>query len=111
MLQKFLQKSPFARILFPYMAGIACSHVSGLSATWYLFPVPAVLLIMAVVMGSRGGFVRNIMTGIAFSAFFFMAGLVRYTQNTRPPQFPEADFFVATVLEEQIGRASCRGRV
>jgi competence protein ComEC len=99
MLEHFLQKSPFVRVVIPFATGIAiASRFSGFSS-FILILFSLLVLFIAVIVALKGNFLRNIVSGVTFSLFFLSAGVAIYQLKTQQQIFPEADFYTATLLE------------
>jgi competence protein ComEC len=105
MLEKFLQKSPFLRAVLPFCTGIALANAKILISPGLLIPVTIVLFLVAAIIAFKGGFVRNLLSGLAFNLFFLFAGATTYTMRTSVPEFPGADYYVSTLLETPGERA------
>lgn len=105
MFQIFLQKTPFARALIPFIAGIVTS--SGVNTQgWILFYVIAcLLLVVFLIAGSKGGFLRNQFAGLIFNLFLFTAGVSVMKYHTRRPSLPDADRYLVRVTGHPEMRA------
>lgn len=99
MLEHFLQKSPFVRVVIPFASGIAISALFSGFSTFQLLLLALILLIISVIISLKGDFLRNLWSGVTFSVFFLLAGVAMYQLKTQKQIFPEADFYTATLLE------------
>jgi competence protein ComEC len=105
MLEKFLQKSPFFRAVLPFCTGIALANAKILISSALLIQATIVLFLVAAVIAFKGGFARNLLSGVAFNLFFLFAGATSYTMRASVPEFPGADYHVCTLLETPGERA------
>ena len=99
MVENFLQKSPFVRVVIPFATGVAMAALFSRFSTLPLMMLTFVMLAISVIIAIKGGFLRNILSGVAFNLFFLLAGVAVYQLNTQKKIYPEADFYFATLLE------------
>ncbi len=105
MLEKFLQKTPFFRAVLPFCTGIALANGNDLISSALFIQATIVFFLIAAVIAFKGGFARNLLSGLAFNLFFLFAGATTYTMRTSVPEFPGADYYVSTLLETPGERA------
>lgn len=99
MIGSFLRRTPFFRAVIPYAAGIFLSGLLTGIHSVYLFWSVLLMFMIAWLIGLKGGFRRNELSGLAFNIFFFVSGLAIYNFHKSEPHFSEAEFYMATVLE------------
>jgi competence protein ComEC len=99
MLEKFLQKSPFVRILIPLVAGILLAEMLSPFPFRPLIIAASAVLVLSVITALKGGYFRNKLSGFLFSLFFLLTGSIVFRMNTQVPVFPEADTWLALLTE------------
>ena len=105
MLQNFLQRTPFARAMIPFIAGILAGSHYHVNA-WLPFMVILLLLLVVFTFTSReGGFTRNAVSGILLNLFLFFAGVFLLTFHSRKPFLPEAEKYLVRLLEDPEARS------
>jgi competence protein ComEC len=102
MVEAFLQKTPFFRVVFPFATGIALSPLFIGSRVLFLVILLFVLLIVTLVTARNSGFRLNYISGLLFSFLFFIAGVTQYRIASQKPVFPEADSYLITLLETPV---------
>ncbi|MCL1822330.1 MAG: competence protein ComEC family protein, partial [Prolixibacteraceae bacterium] len=99
MLENFLQKTPFFRILFAFIAGIVLVRISPFGNLLMIMVLAFLFLIVAIVVALQGGFRRNIFSGVLFSLFFLFLGAGVFVHSRQQPVFISAGYYCATLLE------------
>jgi competence protein ComEC len=99
MLENFLQKSPFVRAVIPFATGIATASLFVRFSILHLMIFTFALLATSIIIARKGGFLRNIWSGVTFSVVFLFAGAAIYQLKTQQKIYPEADIYCATLLE------------
>lgn len=99
MVENFVQKTPFIRIVIPFMAGIvAAGWFSVIPVKWAL-GITGISLIVTISVAVRGGFLRNLIAGALFSLVFFLSGFTLFLHYDRIPALPDACCYVVTLAE------------
>jgi competence protein ComEC len=95
-----LQRTPFIRILLPFLAGIIMEFYVRFPFNRLLIFYLLALFTSLVVILRRAGYLRDILTGILFTIFFFSAGIFVMSENSKAQSYPEGTYYQATILEK-----------
>ena len=99
---EFFRKTPFARILFPFICGIILAEripeipLKGLYAALF----SAFLLLPAVLY--KPGYYRDFAIGILLNVLFCLCGALFCLDQNRPVDFFHGDRYMATLLERPV---------
>ncbi len=95
----FLRKTPFARILFPFICGIVLAEsFPFIPLKWlYAFLLPAIALLYLVLW--KAGYYRDLAAGLLFNLFFCLSGILFSLDQNKPVLTLPGERYMATLLE------------
>lgn len=105
MVENFVQKTPFIRVVIPFISGIVAAGWFPFIPVIWALGTTCLSLAVATVIAARGGFNRNLISGTLFSLVFFFSGFTLYLHYNRVPVLPEARCYVVTLAESPDERA------
>lgn len=96
---EFLRRTPFARILFPYVCGIILADrfpaIPRTGLALILLPAFVMLLLSL----RKPGYYRDTVAGILFNLVFLLCGMVFTLNQNRPVLSPSGEQYSAILLE------------
>jgi hypothetical protein len=94
----YLQRTPFIRILLPFLSGVITESFVWLRLDRLLFIFILVLFLSLMVIVRRSGYYRDTLAGILFTLFFFLSGIFVTSEKNKPKKFTDGSFYQATIL-------------
>jgi competence protein ComEC len=98
----YLQRTPFIRILLPFLSGVITESFVWLRLDRLLFIFILVLFLSLMVIVRRSGYYRDTLAGILFTLFFFLSGIFVTSEKNKPKKFTDGSFYQATILEQPV---------
>ena len=104
MVENFLQKTPFFRVVIPFMAGIVIASLFPSLPLQGVFAFTCLCMAIAIITATRGGYHRNPIAGALFSLGFLLSGVTLYLLHSRVPRLPDYRYYVVALAETPAER-------
>ncbi len=99
---EFFRKTPFARILFPFICGIILAErVPEIPLKGLVVSLLSAFLLLLVVL-HKPGYYRDFTAGILFNVILGFCGALFSLDQNKPVDFSHGDRYMATLLERPV---------
>ncbi len=100
-----LQKTPFFRILLPFISGIVLAAMfPGLSEVAILGIILLLSIFLFFSMLESSGYSRRLGTGALFTLFFLFLGVWVMLHENKPRSYPGGEYYHALLLEKPVAK-------
>lgn len=100
----YLQRTPFFRVLLPFVAGIVvASSAPGLTPGW-IYLTLFILFVLSEFLIRKTSIPIDCRMGVIFSAIFLTAGFILQSAHNNPVKLPSGEVYKVFLLERPVER-------